>query len=120
MKQEQTTTGNTNCIVVVLAGDIEQVGYEQRLSCYRQLAGVLGVQTEWKEISEIPQQTAFPDSLFSSDEDVAKLAGRCNDMDSLQALYHDNRHRIDKKPLLQQTFADRRKQLGKTNGCIDY
>lgn len=117
MKQEQTTTRNTNCIVVVLAGDIEQAGYEERLNCCRQLAGALGVQDEWKEA---PPQTAFPDSLFSSDEDVAKLAGRCNDIDTLQALYHDNRHRIDKKPLLQQAFADRRQQLEQTNCCIDY
>lgn len=112
MKQEQTTTENTNCIVVVLAGDIEQVGYEGRLNCCRQLAGVLGVYGECEEVS---QQTAFPDSLFLSDEDLQKQVGRCSDTDTLQALYRDNRHRIDNKPLLQQAFAGRRRQLERMN-----
>ena len=102
---------------MIVLGDINNMGYEERLSCCRQLAGVLDVGDveEKKEVSQ-----AFPDSLFLSDEDLQNLVSRCNDTTALQALYHENRHRVAQKPVLQQLFAGRRQQLETMNSCIDY
>lgn len=102
---------------MIVLGDINNMGYEERLNCCRQLAGVLGVNgvEEKKAVSR-----AFPDSLFLSDEDLQKLVSRCNDTTALRALYHENRHRAEQKPLLQQMFAARLQQPEAMNSCIDY
>ncbi len=93
---------------MIVLGDINNMGYAERQDCCMQLANALGVNgvQEKKAISP-----AFPDSLFLSDEDLQHLVSSCNDIAALQALYHENRHRAEQKPLLQQLFAARQQQL---------
>jgi hypothetical protein len=116
MKQEQTTK-NTHGVVVIVVGDISNMGYRERQDCCRQLATALGVNRAEEQKTVQP---AFPDSLFLSDDELTKMVKRCGDVVVLRALYHDNRHRAEQKPLLQQIFAARLQILETMNSCIDY
>ncbi|MBW7912143.1 MAG: hypothetical protein H3C54_00200 [Taibaiella sp.] len=116
MKQEQTTK-NTNGVVMIVVGDISNMGYGERQDCCRQLATALGVNSAEEQETV---RTAFPDSLFLSDKELTKMVNRCSDVAVLRALYQENRHRAEQKPLLQQMFAARLQQLEKMNSCIDY
>ncbi len=93
------------------------MGYGERLNCCQQLAVALGVSRAEEQETVQP---AFPDSLFLSDEELTKMVNRCGDAVVLRALYHDNRHRAEQKPLLQQVFAARLQILETMNSCIDY
>ena len=116
MKQEQTTN-NTHGVVMIVVGSIHDMSAGERLNCCKQLAIALGVnRTEEQETV----QSAFPDSLFLSDDELTKMVNRCGDVVVLRALYHDNRHRAEQKPLLQQIFAARLQILETMNSCIDY
>lgn len=116
MKQEQTTK-NTNGVVMIVVGDISNMGYGEQQDCCRQLATALGVNSAEEQETV---RTAFPDSLFLSDEALTKMVNRCSDVAVLRALYLENRHRAEQKPLLQQMFAARLQQLETMNSCIDY
>lgn len=93
---------------MIMLGDVNNMGYAERQDCYRQLANALGVDRVEEKKAVSP---AFPDSLFLSDEDLQNLVSRCNDTTALQALYHENHHRVAQKPVLQQLFAGRQQQL---------
>lgn len=116
MKQEQTTK-NTNGVVMIVVGSIYDMSAAERLNCCQQLAVTLGVNSAEEQETV---RTAFPDSLFLSDEALTKMVNRCGDVAVLRALYQENRHRAEQKPLLQQMFAARLQQLEKMNSCIDY
>lgn len=58
-----------------------------------------------------PPGPAFPDSLFLCDEGLKKAIENCDDIHTLFALYAENRYRLERQPLLEQLFADRRREL---------
>lgn len=114
MKNE-TKTNKENTIVLVV-GNVDDMSYEQRLDCCRQLALKLGLAPE---APDPPPHAAFPDSLFLCDGELKRTVKKCSDINTLLALYIENRYRVERQPLLEQLFADRQRELEKIYYCTD-
>lgn len=110
---DETKTNKENTIVLVV-GDVGGMNHEQRLDCCRQLALRLGLAPE---APDPPPHPAFPDSLFLCDGELKKTVNNCSDINTLLALYIENRYRMERQPLLEQLFANRRRELEEIYCC---
>ena len=54
---------------------------------------------------------AYPLSLFVNNKGLQKMINGCEDEESLLSLYHDNKERIEKYPVLKQCFTEKKDLL---------